>query len=62
MVSQVLNLHGCSSHLCSISQFGSGRAVSGGSFSIAFLIRQCCEQQISRLQQEKRQIEAATID
>lgn len=25
-------------------------------------IRQCCEQQISRLQQEKRQIEAATID
>ena len=25
-------------------------------------IRQCCEQQISRLQQEKRQIEATTID
>ena len=25
-------------------------------------IRQCCDQQISRLQQEKRQIEAATID
>jgi len=25
-------------------------------------IRQCCEQQISRLQQEKREIEAATID
>ena len=25
-------------------------------------VRQCCEQQISRLQQEKRQIEATTID
>ena len=25
-------------------------------------VRQCCDQQISRLQQEKRQIEAATID
>ena len=25
-------------------------------------VRQCCEQQISRLQQEKREIEAATID
>lgn len=25
-------------------------------------VRQCCEQQISRLQQEKQQIETATVD
>ena len=25
-------------------------------------VRQCCDQQIARLQHEKRQIEAATID
>lgn len=25
-------------------------------------VRQCCEQQISRLEQEKNQIEAATVD
>lgn len=25
-------------------------------------VRQCCDQQISRLQQEKQQIEAATMD
>ena len=25
-------------------------------------VRQCCDQQISRLQREKRQIEAATVD